>query len=109
MVCVVLYVPGTGMVSTVVIKPNTCDYCCCFAATAAGSVDGAWYWYCSILTAADAAPGARTAALYCGSATKIVTLCLMRLSYNKGSILLGTGYIIYQKPKRKIFTAYVLN
>ena len=33
----------------------------------------------------------------------------MRLSYKKGSILLGTGYTIYQKSKREIFTAYVLN
>ena len=28
MICVVLYVPGTGMVFTAVITPNTSGYCC---------------------------------------------------------------------------------
>ena len=66
MICVVLCVPATGMVSTAVITPNTCDYCCCccFAATAADAGDGGFYWCCSILTAA-AAPRAPVAALYC--------------------------------------------
>ena len=35
------------------------------AATAADNGDGALYWCCSILTAADAAPGAPAAAPYC--------------------------------------------
>ena len=64
-ICVVLYVPRTGMVFTAEINPNTCNYCCCFAATAANAHDGALYWCCSILTAADAAPGAPAAAPYC--------------------------------------------
>ena len=41
MICVMLYVPGTGMVFTAVITPNSCDYCCSFAATAADAGDGA--------------------------------------------------------------------
>ena len=44
------------MVFTAVISPF-CDYCCCFAATAADAGDCALYWCCSIFTAA-AAPGA---------------------------------------------------
>ena len=60
-----LYVPGTGMVFTAVIRPNTCDHCCFFAATAADAVDGALYWCCSTFTVAAAAPGAPAAALYC--------------------------------------------
>ena len=51
------------VVFTAVIT-RTCDYCCCFAATAADAVDGALYWCCSIFTAA-AAPGAPASALYC--------------------------------------------
>ena len=43
MICVVLYVPGTGMLFTAVITPNTCDYCGCFAATAADAGDRALY------------------------------------------------------------------
>ena len=63
--CAVHIIPGTGMVFAAVITPNTCDYCCCFAATATDAGDGALYWCCSILTAAAAAPGAPAAALYC--------------------------------------------
>ena len=64
--CAVLMIPGTGIVFTTGITPNTCDYCCCccFAATAADAGDGGFYWCCSILTAA-AAPRAPVAALYC--------------------------------------------
>ena len=35
------------------------------AATAADAGDGALYWFCSIFTAAAAAPGAPAAAPYC--------------------------------------------
>ena len=52
MICVVLYVPDTGMAYTSVITPNACDYCSCFAAIAADVCDGALYWCCFILTAA---------------------------------------------------------
>ena len=51
------------MVFTAVISPF-CDYCCCFAATAADAGDCALYWCCSIFTAAVAAPGAPAAALH---------------------------------------------
>ena len=74
-----LYVPGTGipgMVFTAVILPHTCDFCCCFAATAADAGDGALYWCCSIFTGAPGAPGAPAAALCCSSSTKIILLCL---------------------------------
>ena len=64
------------MLFTAVITPNTCDYRCYFAATAADAGDGALKWYCSIFTAPAAAPGAPGAALYCPSATKIILLCL---------------------------------
>ena len=65
-----LYVPGTGMVFTAVITPNTCDYCCWFAATGADAGDGAWYWCCSTFTVAAAPPGAPAVALNCWSSTK---------------------------------------
>ena len=65
MTCAVPYVPGTARVFTAVITPNTCNRCCCFAATAANDCDHASYWRCSILTAAVAAPGAPAHALYC--------------------------------------------
>ena len=58
-----LYVPGTGVKFTAVITPYTCDYCRCFAASAADAGDGALYWCCSILTPA-AAPRAPAPALY---------------------------------------------
>ena len=63
--CAVLMIPGTGIVFTTGITPNTCVYCCCFAATAADAGDGAFYCCCYILTAAAAALGAPAAALYC--------------------------------------------
>ena len=68
MIYVLLYVPGTRTVFTAVITPNTCDYCCCFAATAADAGDGALYWCCPIFTAA-ATPAAPAVALCCASAT----------------------------------------
>ena len=83
------------------------------AATAADAGDGALYWFCSIFTAAAAAPGAPAAAPYCWCATKnhIImptgTLCLMRLWYKKGTILPRTGNTIWE-VKGKMFTDYVL-
>ena len=71
-----LYVPGTGMLFTAVITPIICDYCCCFAATAADARVGALYWCCCIFTVAAAAPGAPAAALYCWFSTKIILLRL---------------------------------
>ena len=53
------------MVFTAVITPNTCDYCCCLAATAADACDGACIGAALIFTVAAAAPGAPAAAQYC--------------------------------------------
>ena len=107
-ICVMLYVPGTDRVFTPVISPinNTCDYCCCFAATAADAGDGALYWCCSIFTAAAAAPGAPATALYCWCAANIMLyacgiLCLMRL-WRKGSILLRTGNTIWKVKAKRV-------
>ena len=76
MICVTWYAVRTSYrhdIFTAVITPNTCDDCCCFAATVADAGDDALYWCCYIFTAA-AVPGAPAAALY--SATKIMLLCL---------------------------------
>ena len=101
-----LYLPGIGRAFTAAITPNTCDYCCCFAATAADAGDGALYWCCSIFTAAAAAPGAPATALYCWCAANIMLyacgiLCLMRL-WRKGSILLRTGNTIWKVKAKRV-------
>ena len=97
-ICVMLYVPGTDRVFTPVISPinNTCDYCCCFAATAADAGDGALCWWCSIFTVAADAPGGLAAALCCWSSTKISISCLCNfisdeIVIQKGSILQRSG------------------
>ena len=74
LICVTLYVPDTGVVFTAVISP-TCDYCCCFAATAADAGDGALYWCCYIYCCC-CSRCSWCAAPYCWSATKMILLCL---------------------------------
>ena len=107
MFCVMLYVPGTGMVSTAVITPNTCNYCCSFSATAADAGDCALCWCCSILlllvllelllllSIADLL--LKSCCYACG------ILCLMRLWCKKGSILLGTGNTIWKVKTKNIY------
>ena len=91
-----LYLPGIGRAFTAAITPNTCDYCCCFAATAADAGDGALCWWCSIFTVAADAPGGLAAALCCWSSTKISISCLCNfmsdeIVIQKGSILQRSG------------------
>ena len=65
MICSTSYIPGTGMVFTAVITPNTCDYCCYCSTTVADTGDGVLYWCYPLFTAAAAAaPGSPAAALY---------------------------------------------
>ena len=115
MICVMLYVPGTGMVFTAVITPNSCDYCCSFAATAADAGDGALYSCCSLYIYCCCCCS------WCSCCCSVVLICywnhiIMPVEFyvwwdcdTKKELFCYVLVMLYKKSKWIIFTGYTLN